>query len=96
MSELKTLDDLPEAQQKALAAILRMNKPAFRTSEIAAKMGKNVNGRSVGGVIGSLFRNGYLQRLQGSRDKKWKLSTEADKNRDEIREQLNEVKKYWS
>lgn len=96
MDELKTLNDLPEAQQKALAIILRLKKPAFRTSEIAAKMGDSVNGRSVGGVVGSLFRNGYLQRLQGSRDKMWKLSDEADKSRDSIRKQLNEVKKYWS
>ena len=94
MGKLKTLDDLPEAQQKALAVILRMKKPAFRTSELIAKMDDSVNGQSVGGVVGSLFRNGFLQRLQGSRDKKWKLS--ADANKDSIREQLNEVKKYWS
>ena len=94
MSEIKELDNLPEAQQKALAVILRMKKPAFRTSEILAKMEDSTDGRSVGGVIGSLFRNGYLQRLQGSRNKKWKLSADADK--DSIREQLNELKKYWS
>ena len=96
MSDLKTLDDLPEAQQKALAVILRIKKPAFRTSELIDKMEGSVSGRSVGGVVGSLFRNGYLQRLQGSRDKMWKLSAEADKSRDMIREQLSEVKQYWS
>ena len=96
MSRLKTLDDLPEAQQKALAVILRMKKPAFRTSELISKMDDSVTGQSVGGVVGSLFRNGFLQRLQGSRDKKWKLSADADKNRDGIKEQLSEVKKYWN
>ncbi|HBE90642.1 MAG: hypothetical protein A3E37_03025 [Candidatus Andersenbacteria bacterium RIFCSPHIGHO2_12_FULL_46_9] len=96
MSALKTLDSLPEAQQKALAVILRMKKPAFRTSGVIPKTDKAVNGQSVGGVLGSLFRNGYLQRLQGGRDKLWKLSEEAEKVRSKVQQQLGEVKQYWS
>ena len=96
MSNLKTLDNLPESQQKVLAVMLRMKKLAFRTSEILAKMEDLVDGRSVGGIIGSLFRNGYLQRLQGSRDKLWKLSDDAEETREQIREQFKEIKKYWN
>lgn len=96
MSPLKELDSLPEAQQKALAFILRMKKPSFRTSEVIPKTDDAVSGQSVGGVLGSLFRNGYLQRLQGGRDKLWKLSEEAEQMRSKVQQQLGEVKQYWS
>lgn len=45
---------------------------------------------------GALYRNGYLEKLSGGRDKMWKLSDEADKARDSIREQREEVKVYGS
>lgn len=96
METLKPLDSLPEAQQKALDVILRMKKTAFRTSEIAANMPDSTSGHSVGGTVGALFRNGYLQRLQGSRDKKWKLSEAANKSKKAIQNELNELKQYWS
>lgn len=96
MAQLKELDSLPEAQQKALAVIFRIKKPSFRTSEVIPKMNNSMNGRSVGGVLGSLFRNGYLKRLQGGRDKMWKLSNAAEQLREEIKQQLLEVRAYWS
>lgn len=96
MSPLKDLDNLPEAQQKALSVILYLKKPSFRTSEVIPKTDDAVSGQSVGGVLGSLFRNGYLQRLQGGRDKLWKLSEEAEQTRSKVEQQLGKVKKYWS
>lgn len=96
MSPLKDLDNLPEAQQKVLSVILYLKKPSFRTSEVVPKMDDKVNAQSVGGVLGSLFRNGFLQRLQGGRDKLWKLSEEAEQTRSKVEQQLGKVKKYWS
>ncbi|MFH1767377.1 MAG: hypothetical protein ABH826_04830 [Patescibacteria group bacterium] len=96
MNELKKVSDLPEAQQKALLAILKMNKPAFRTSEVHEKLSDEMTGRSVGAVLGSLYRNKYLDKVQGGRDKRWVLSKQANAVRDEIRQQISEVKVYWS
>jgi len=96
MAELKNISDLPEAQQKILSVLLRIKKPAFRTSEVVEKIEDAPSGKSVGGVLGSLFRNGYLQRLQGGRDKLWKLSAEAEQLQESLRQQLSEVKQYWT
>ena len=96
MKELKAVGDLPGAQQKALFAILNLKKPAFRTSEFVQKMGASVDGRSAGAVLGSLYRNGYLEKVQGGRDKMWKLASDAERSKEEIRKQLNKLKAYWS
>ncbi|MFH1863169.1 MAG: hypothetical protein ABH878_10215 [bacterium] len=96
MNELKSIGDLPAAQQKALFTILRFHQPGFRTSEIRDKMGKDTGGRSIGAVLGALYRNGYLEKVAGGRDKMWKLSSAVEKKEDGIRKQLNELKKYWS
>jgi hypothetical protein len=96
VTQLKKVADLPEAQQKALFTILRMNKPAVRTSEVYKKMGGVMSGRSVGAVLGSLYRNGYLEKVSGGRDKMWRLSDAAEAVRDEIRKQVAGVKEYWS
>ena len=96
MSELKKISDLPESQQKALFTILRMNRPAFRTSEVHKKLSNEMTGRSVGAVLGSLYRNGYLDKVQGGRDKMWKFSSSAETLRDDIKEQISGVKAYWS
>lgn len=96
MNELKKVGDLPEAQQKILFTALRMGKPAFFTSEVHKKVSGTMTGRSVGAVLGSLYRNGYLEKIQGGRDKRWVLSKQAEAARDEIREQISDVKMYWS
>jgi len=96
MNDIKKLPDLPEAQQKALGLILKLGKPAFRTSELAQKMGEEVRGQSAGAVLGALYRNGYLEKVQGGRDKMWKLSAKAEQLSNEIKQQINKVKQYWS
>lgn len=96
MDELKKVVDLPEAQQKALFTILRMRKLAVRTSEVHEKIDSNMTGRSVGAVLGALYRNEYLEKVQGGRDKLWKLSEGAEQIRSEIQQQLARIKQYWS
>lgn len=96
VNELKKIGDLPEAQQKILFTVLRMNKPAFLTSEVHKKVSDEMAGRSVGAVLGSLYRNGYLDKVQGGRDKRWVLSKQAEAVRDEIKQQISDVKIYWS
>lgn len=96
MSELKSIGDLPAAQQKALFTILRFQRPGFKTSEIRDKVSKAASGRSVGAVLGALYRNGYLEKVQGGRDKMWKLSDEAKAVRDQIKREISQVKVYWS
>ncbi|TSC72613.1 MAG: hypothetical protein G01um101438_330 [Parcubacteria group bacterium Gr01-1014_38] len=96
MNDLKQVGDLPGAQQKALYTILRLDKPAFRTSDVRKKMEGTATGKSVGAILNALFRNGYLEKLQGGRDKLWKLSEQAETVRDEIRRKISAVKVYWS
>lgn len=96
MNELKKVGNLPEAQQKILFTILRMGRPAFLTSEVHRKVSDEMTGRSVGAVLGSLYRNSYLDKVQGGRDKRWVLSKQAEVVRDEIKQQISEVKVYWS
>lgn len=96
MNELKKIGDLPEAQQKILFTVLRMGKPAFLTSEVHKKVSDQMTGRSVGAVLGSLYRNGYLNKVQGGRDKRWVLSKQAEAVRDDVKQQISEVKVYWS
>ena len=94
--ELKKVIDLPEAQQKVLFTVLRTNKLAVHTSEVHKSIGDVMTGRSVGAVLGSLYRNGYLDKVQGGRDKRWVLSKRAEVVRGEIKKQISEVKVYWS
>lgn len=96
MDPLRDIGDLPEAQQKALYTIIRIGKPAFRTSEVGKKMAEELSGRSVGAVMNALQRNGYLEKVQGGRDKMWRLSTNADTTRDEMSKRISEIKVYWS
>lgn len=37
-----------------------------------------------------------FDKVQGGRDKRWVLSRQAEAVRDEIRQQITEVKVYWS
>ncbi|MBI1833356.1 MAG: hypothetical protein HYR90_00875 [Candidatus Andersenbacteria bacterium] len=96
MSTLKPIGDLPAAQQQALFVILRFHRPGFRTSEIRDKVGKDTSGRSIGAVLGALYRNGYLEKIAGGRDKLWKLAAQVEETRNEVAQQLVEVKSYWS
>lgn len=93
---LKKVHELPETQQRALQAILLLKKDSFNTSDVVKKIEDFVTGKAAGAVLGALYRNGYLDKVQGGRDKRWILSKQVEAVRDEIRQQILEVKIYWS
>ena len=94
--EIKKVHELPETQQRALYAILQLRKDSFNTSDVVKKIEYFVEGKAAGAVLGALYRNGYLDKVQGGRDKRWILSKQAEAVRDEIRQQISDVKMYWS
>jgi hypothetical protein len=96
VTNLKAISDLPESQQRVLFTILRMGKSAFLTSEVHKKLDRQMTGRSVGALLGALYRNKYLDKVQGGRDKRWVLSKQVEAARDEIKQQISDVKVYWS
>lgn len=96
VTELKEVFDLPEAQQRALHAILQLKGDTFRTSEVAKRIEDFVEGKAAGAVLGALYRNGYLKKLSGGRDKAWRLVDEAVKVRVELRKHIEEAKTSWS
>jgi len=96
MTDLKPVEDLVEAQQRVLVFILGLKKPSFRTSDVIRKSAAtDADGRSVGAILGSLYKNGYLDKVQGGRDKMWKLSDLAEDYREDIRKELASLKAYW-
>ena len=95
-SEIKKVFDLSQAQQRALQAILQLRQDTFRTSDVSKKIEDLVEGKAAGAVLGALYRNGYLKKLSGGRDKSWRLSDEAIKVRDELKQHIGEVKITWS
>lgn len=94
--ELKRVFELPESQQRALQAIFQLKKDSFNTSDVVKKIEDFVAGKAAGAVLGALYRNDYLDKVQGGRDKRWVLSKQAEAIRDEIRRQISAVKVYWS
>lgn len=94
--KIKVVFELPPAQQRVLQAILQLQKSVFHTSEVARKIESFARGKAAGGVLGALYRNGYLKKLSGGRDKTWRLSDEAIKARDELKQHIGEVKVSWS
>jgi hypothetical protein len=94
--EIKKVHELPETQQRALYAVLQLRKDSFNTSDVVKKIEYFVEGKAAGAVLGALYRNGYLDKVQGGRDKRWVLSKQAEAVRDGIKQQISDVKIYWS
>lgn len=96
---MKKVNELPQNQQKALYAILLLRQKSFLTSEVARKLthlGWTKNeGKSIGGVVSALYRNGFLEKIQGGRDKRWRFSDEAGRQLSQIKEMINLIKVYW-
>lgn len=101
---------LPVTQQLGLWVILQMpgagsNAFSFRSSDFSQRARKFVMpalttssvdyGKFTGGVLSGLFRNGFLVRLAGGRNKVWTLSEEIRTNFEEYKKTLFEVKTYW-
>lgn len=94
--KLKTIFELPQAQQRALQAIFQFRRDVFRTSDIARKIEDFAQGKAAGAVLGALYRNGYIKKLSGDRDKAWRLSDKALKVHEELRRHISEVKISWT
>lgn len=96
---MKKVNELPQNQQKALYAILLLRQRSFLTSEVAKKLsrfGWSLNeGKSVGGIMSALYRNGFLEKIQGGRNKRWKLSDNAERQLSRIKEMMDSIKTYW-
>lgn len=96
MKKLREFSDLPQSQQRALDVILRLDKEAFYSSEIQEKIEGRSGGKAAGAILGALYRNGYLEKISGGRDKMWKLAEGAAAAVVQIKQQLKEIKVYWS
>ena len=94
--KLRDFFDLPPSQQRALEVILKVKKEAFHSSDVQDKIATKTGGKGAGAVLGALYRNGYLQKVSGGRDKMWKLSEETQKTKTELQKKLTEIKKYWN
>lgn len=96
---MKKVNELPQNQQKALYVILLLRQKSFLTSEVANKLirlGWTRNeGKSIGGVMSALYRNGLLEKIQGGRNKRWKLSNGAEGQLSEIKKMIDFIKSYW-
>ena len=93
--KIKPFADLPQAQQRALDVILRLKKDAFYSSDVQERIETRSGGKGAGAVLGALYRNNYLKKISGGRDKLWALTDEAKRIRPELLENILEVKGYW-
>lgn len=94
--ELPAIKDLSLNQQVALWVILRLDKKAFYSSDIASSDVFTDEGKkAMGGILSSLYRNGFIEKVSGGRDKLWRLSDTAESNKVVLREKLFKVKTYW-
>ncbi len=102
---------LPIRQQIGLWVLLRFADAqnddfSFHSSEFAEvfqkflpeKVKKNALdfGRSIGGILSGLSRNGLLTKLSGDRDVLWTFSNEIKKQFEDYKKYLFEMKRYWS
>lgn len=92
--EIKDFFDLPRQQQVALGKIFKINKRIFLSSEVAKRISR-LSGKSTGAILGALYRNGYLKKISGGRDKAWRLSDKASKAEKQLRKHALEVEVYW-
>lgn len=81
--KLKPVTELTLGQQQLLHAILSMNTVVFTTPELQSVIGF-MSGESLGGVLGSLSRGGYIERLSAGRAKRWRVATVVIENRTRI------------
>jgi hypothetical protein len=96
---MKKINELSQNQQKALYTIFLLRQESFLSSEVARKLLSlgwvKGEGKSVGGVLSALYRNGFLEKIQGGRDKRWKFSEEVNRNLSGIKKLLDLIKTYW-
>lgn len=90
------INNLSPSQQMALWIILKEDKKAFYTSEVAkSKFFTDKGKKAIGGIMSALYRNGLIEKVSGGRDKLWKLSPAVEKNKKVYKNELYKVKAYW-
>lgn len=90
------IKNLSPSQQVALWVILKFNKKSFFSSEIAGSEYLTEKGRkAIGGILGALSRNGFIEKVSGGRDKLWKLNSLIENNKEFYKKEITKVKTYW-
>lgn len=90
------IKDLSTSQQAALWVVLGFKQKSFYTSEVASsKLFTNESKKSIGGILSALYRNGFIEKISGGRDKLWKLNDSIEKKRKFYKKEISEVKEYW-
>lgn len=82
---VQSVSDLTSAQQKVLQIVLQIPAFTFNTADIIAKSAHfSADGQAIGGVLGSLYRLGMLERLSGGRNKEWRVASHLLARKGEI------------
>jgi len=90
------INDLSSSQQVALWVILHLEQKSFYTSEVAkSKFFTNEGKKSIGGILSALYRNGFIEKVSGGRDKLWKLNEKVRRGRDYYLKEISKAKTYW-
>ena len=90
------ISNLSTSQQVALWVILRLRHKSFFSSEVAQSSVFSEEGKkAIGGILSSLYRNGFIEKVSGGRDKLWRLNKEIENKRDFYKKEITKVKTYW-
>lgn len=90
------INNLSSSQQVVLWIILHFKQKSFLSSEVTkSKFFTEEGGKAIGGILGALYRNGFIEKISGGRDKLWRLNDEIEKNKECYKDQLFKVKAYW-
>ena len=94
----KTIDvyNLSSSQQVALWVIFHFKEESFFSSEVAqSKIFTDHGKKAIGGILCSLYRNGFIEKVSGGRNKLWRLNAEIEKKKNYYLKELFKVKTYW-
>jgi hypothetical protein len=90
------IKSLSSNQQVALWVTLHFRQKSFYTSEVGkSKFFTEKGKKAIGGILSALYRNGFIEKVSGGRDKLWKLSSNIEKSKEYYLNELLKVKTYW-
>lgn len=86
---LQSVSDLTTMQQQVLKIVLQISDYTFNSRDIIEKSAHfNADGQAIGGVLGSLYRLGFLEKVAGGRNKGWRLASHVVAQKDTINLEL--------
>lgn len=102
----KKVRDLPVLQQVGLYFILHkldsLKNESFKSSQFSQAMQEFIkvkdaaqHGKTIGGVLSSLSRNGLIERVSGGRDPSWIIAEEVSKKKSAYKKAVFDIKTYW-